>query len=343
MSKEVIGLAELHHGDCLEVMAGIPEGSVDAVICDPPYGTVKGLGDSDGISHGMAGRTGWDDALAPAKFMSECSRLLRTNGSLVLFSQEPYTSRLIAEANGALPFSYRMVWLKDHFANALIAKKAPVAYTEDVLVFRCKKDIDANHDFAGEHPLRGYAELVIRKIGKGLKQVNADLGHRRAEHFFYVGTTQFGLCTEATYSELCALYGLRQMEGFREWADLADVNRAFKKSKESERREYLASVYEANPVVFNLPESAKYKSNVLQYRKDYTGHHPTQKPVPLMEDLVKTYTNPGDTVLDFTMGSGSTGVACMNTGRKFIGIELDDKYFTIACERIGPAQPRLIA
>ena len=62
--------------------------------------------------------------------------------------------------------------------------------------------------------------------------------------------------------------------------------------------------------------------------------HPTQKPVALMEYLIKTYTNEGETVLDFTMGSGTTGVACMNTNRKFIGIERDDKYFDISVKRI---------
>ena len=62
--------------------------------------------------------------------------------------------------------------------------------------------------------------------------------------------------------------------------------------------------------------------------------HPTQKPVELLEYLIKTYTVAGETVLDFTMGSGSTGVACLNTDRRFIGIELDDKYFEIAGNRI---------
>jgi site-specific DNA-methyltransferase (adenine-specific) len=68
------------------------------------------------------------------------------------------------------------------------------------------------------------------------------------------------------------------------------------------------------------------------------GQHPTQKPVALMEYLIKTYTNEGETVLDFTMGSGTTGVACANLNRKFIGIELDDIYFEIAKERIEKAQ-----
>ena len=68
------------------------------------------------------------------------------------------------------------------------------------------------------------------------------------------------------------------------------------------------------------------------------GHHPTQKPVALMEYLIRTYTHPGDTVLDFTMGSGSTGVACVNTGRDFIGIELDPDYFAVAEKRIKAAR-----
>lgn len=80
-----------------------------------------------------------------------------------------------------------------------------------------------------------------------------------------------------------------------------------------------------------------YPDTLLVYGNVHNPPHPTQKPVPLMEYLIKTYTNEGDTVLDFTMGSGSTGVACMNTGRKFIGIERDDKYFKIAQNRIADA------
>ena len=70
------------------------------------------------------------------------------------------------------------------------------------------------------------------------------------------------------------------------------------------------------------------------------GKHPTQKPVPLMEYLIKTYTNENETVLDFTMGSGSTGVAAKNLNRSFIGIEQDKKYFNIATERINKEQPK---
>lgn len=82
----------------------------------------------------------------------------------------------------------------------------------------------------------------------------------------------------------------------------------------------------------------KMKRSILHFPKVHRGAiHPTQKPVPLLEYLIKTYSKEGDTVLDFTMGSGSTGVACANTGRKFIGIERDAAYFSTASARIAAA------
>ena len=85
-------------------------------------------------------------------------------------------------------------------------------------------------------------------------------------------------------------------------------------------------------------DGTRFPLQIIECSRDSmydTKYHPTQKPVSLMETLVKTYTNEGDTVLDFTMGSGSTGVACVNTNRNFIGIELDEKYYKIAEERIN--------
>lgn len=83
-------------------------------------------------------------------------------------------------------------------------------------------------------------------------------------------------------------------------------------------------------------DGSRYPNDILKFNRVILGKtvHPTQKPVPLLEYLIKTYTNENETVLDFTMGSGSTGVACKNLNRNFIGIELDDKYFEIAKDRI---------
>lgn len=89
----------------------------------------------------------------------------------------------------------------------------------------------------------------------------------------------------------------------------------------------------------NYSSTDRYPSDILIFSKDTQklAVHPTQKPVALMEYLIKTYTNKGETVLDFTMGSGSTGVACGNLDRRFIGIELDEEYFQIAQDRIAAA------
>lgn len=91
----------------------------------------------------------------------------------------------------------------------------------------------------------------------------------------------------------------------------------------------------------NYEPDKKLPVSILNFKKDnYAGNifHPTQKPVELLEYLIKTYTNENEVVLDNCMGSGSTGIACINTNRSFIGIELDQKYFEIAKERIYKAQ-----
>ena len=78
----------------------------------------------------------------------------------------------------------------------------------------------------------------------------------------------------------------------------------------------------------------KHPQSILKIKNPSKSKHPTQKPVDLCEWLIKSYSNPDDTVLDFTMGSGSTGVACKNIDRKFIGIELNTDYYNVACDRI---------
>lgn len=96
--------------------------------------------------------------------------------------------------------------------------------------------------------------------------------------------------------------------------------------------------YGLKPVKEFENKGTRYPKSVLNISRDFSAQqqvHPTQKPVPMLEWLIKTYSNEGETVLDNCMGSGSTGVACLNTNRNFIGIEMDSKYFEIAKERIN--------
>lgn len=313
-------------GDCLEIMKNIPDGSVDLVLTDMPYGTVKGAKFYD-----YANGCEWDEVLDMSKVWAEINRITRPLANILLFSQEPFSTQLINSSIRNIPFGYRCIWKKDTFANPLIAKKACVNYYEDILLFLRNKD-----DFSGVHPLREYFKNILEFIGKGLKEINKELGHRKAENCFYVspkkkvvesigqkadhvfrfGSGQFELCTEETYLELIQKFNIDKMIGFLPFSEVKNIHKNF----QGER-------------IFNLPKGLKHKSNVFEFRKDYDGYHPTQKPVALLEDLILTYSNENNTVLDFTMGSGSTGVAALKNNRHFIGIEKELKYYDIAAKR----------
>lgn len=117
-------------------------------------------------------------------------------------------------------------------------------------------------------------------------------------------------------------------------------DKPIKKGGNKQSRAIPIAETEAAKAFGEVGKTYDYKHPTSQIRfncRDGRGHHPTQKPVALMEYLIKTYTNESETVLDFAMGSGTTGVACKNLNRNFIGIELDEKYFEIAKNRIEEA------
>ena len=301
-------LNKIYNEDCLKGAERIPSGSVDLILTDPPYGTIKNanLGKHD---------TSWDVVIEPKKIYDIANRILRKNGKMVLFGNEPFSSKLINESIPNIPFSYRMIWLKDQpaFSMYIGCKKRPMSYYEDILVF------SKTHDHEALHPLRRYFKSIVDYIGLTKKGIVERIG-QKADHAFRTDSTQFSLCTEDTYNELIQVFSIDKMQGFKTFAELKPIDDQFKKDL---------------PSTFNLWDGRKYKSNILKYKKDYDGYHPTQKPILLLEDLIKTFSNEGDTVVDLTMGSGSTAVACMNTGRNFIGFELDEGYFNLANERIA--------
>ena len=312
----------LQQGDCLELMKNIPDGSVDLVLTDPPYGTIKGIEKSKASKDCGYRACDWDEVIPTDKMFAELSRVLRPNGKAVLFAQEPYTSTLVKSAIPSLPFLYRAIWYKNTAGNILGAKSAMVNRFEDICVFG---SIYRKSHYQADHPLREYFKAEKEKSGLTNKQINKILGNGMASHYFTNGE-QFLCPTEQMYGKL-------QTTGF--------FKRPYEEIKEIDAM-YVQDIYRKmnveNPQVFNLWQGGKSKSNVLEYKKDNDGYHPTQKPVALLEDLIQTYSNEGDIVLDFTMGSGSTGVACVNLKRNFIGIELEEEYFKIAEERINNAR-----
>jgi len=297
------GFSRLFFGDCLIESDKIESGSVDLILTDLPYGNMK-----NAPSTWDKTKTAWDDTIPPQKLYETANRILRKNGKMILFSQEPYTTELINEAIPNVPFSYRAIWEKDNFANALGANKNMVSFTEDILIF------SKTHDLERSHPLIDYFMAELEKTKMKQSDINRLLGNKMGGHYFTNGF-QFCIPTETNYIKL-------QETGYfqRPYAEIKEIDEQYKNKFAS---------------TFNLWQGNKYKSNILKYKKDYDGYHPTQKPILLLEDLIKTFSNENDLVVDLTMGSGSTGVACKNTNRSFIGIEKDENYFKIAEQRIN--------
>ena len=303
-------MIQLIQGDCLIESDKIESGSVDLILTDLPYGTVKNIAQTEGIEHGMKGKLNWDDTIDSLKIFEIANRILRKNGKMILFAQQPFTTELINKQTPNINFNYSMVWEKDHFANSLIAKKAPLNYYEDVLVFSKSGSGENNEtkNYLTAEKEKAYKAGWTDKKLRTLCEVSLKGGGLLC-HYWGVG--QWMMPTEKIYNKL-------KETGFfeKQFTELKEINLK----------------YEAT---FNLWEGNKYKSNILKYKKDYNGYHPTQKPVLLLEDLIKTFSNENDLVVDLTMGSGSTGVAAKNLNRSFIGIEQDPKYFKIAEERIN--------
>jgi DNA modification methylase len=311
-----VGKNILYKGDCLIESDKIESGKVDLILTDLPYGNMN----TDGGR--KLGINGWDFVIEPKRVYEIANRILRKNGKMVLFSQEPYTTQLINEAIPNVPFNYRAIWEKDNFAVALGANKNMVSYFEDVLVFSKMNDIDL------AHPIRNWLKETQEKANL--------FWNDKKLHDAYLKS---GIAKNIQSAKVICQHKLdwnyAQIQEINDrHYDLLNTFYYFDKSKNELKLIY--NQYKTEYAsTFNLWEGNKYKSNLLKYKKDYNGYHPTQKPILLLEDLIKTFSNENNLVVDLTMGSGSTGVACKNTNRDFIGIEMSEQYFNIAQNRIN--------
>lgn len=237
---------KVYNGDCLEVMKSIPDGSIDAIITDPPYGTTA---------------CEWDSVIPFEPMWEQLNRIIKPNGAIVLFGSEPFSSAL--RMSNIKNYKYDWVWDKKVSGSPMLAKKQPMKIHELISVFNSKI----------------YYPIMQKKDINTIKRQNRHNGDTP------INTEHYKMKRIWGKSDVC------------------------------------------------------YPKSIQQFKKEYNNQfkkqvfHPTQKPILLMEYLIKTYTNEGETVLDFTMGSGSTMVACLNTNRKGIGIELDKDYYEAALKR----------
>jgi site-specific DNA-methyltransferase (adenine-specific) len=239
----------LWHGDCLEVMANIPDGSVDMILADLPYGSTA---------------CRWDSVIPLDALWSNYRRVLRSRGVVALTAIQPFTSTLVMSRPAW--FRHEWIWEKDRGSNFALTKYQPMREHESVLIFG---------EGAGTY--------------NPIPEQRAPSGAARVQY----------LHNDHTETPLYS----KHLNGRRT-------------TQRSEMR---------------CPRS-------IQRFKGERGLHPTQKPIALGEYLIRTYTTEGETVLDNTMGSGSFGVAAIRAGRRFIGIEREEKYFRIAEQRIREAQ-----
>ena len=313
-------------------MKDIPDGSVDLVLCDPPYGTTE---------------CEWDHVLPFDRLWKEYRRVLKPNGTAVLFAAQPFTTRLIA--SNLADFRYCWYWKKNNATGAMFAKVQPMRCVEDICVFYMSPSANNEGKYKA---LRAYMCDQLAASGMTRQDVNRLLGNSMASHYFTQGQ-QFAIPSAENWAKLQSTgYFQRSHDEIRaEWEAEAGGSTGQRRTynpqglielkKPRQHKATKDGVYAAFRGEPQPQRFTNYPKNLLEFANEATSNknrlHPTQKPVALLEYLVRTYTNPGETVLDNCMGSGSTGVACINADRHFIGMEKDVGYFVTAATRIEEA------
>ena len=221
---------------------------------------------------------------------------------------------------------------------------------ENIYIFNNKED---DIEIVRNLELRKYAEKVKNYIGKTKKELMKEIG-QGIDHFFRFNSSQFALPIKDNYEKLTELYDLNDMEGFLKFDDMKELEeletynpqKTEGKPYKTNESSLTNSYYYRDGVEYKStandnkgdrhPTSIlpKFETTILKFNNPHKTIHRTQKPVDLLEWLIKTYTNEDDLVMDFCMGSGSCGVACHNTKRKFIGVERDEDIFKLAEKRI---------
>lgn len=246
----------IHLGDCLDLMRLIPDKSIDLILCDLPYGTTK---------------CKWDVVIPFNYLWEHYGRIIKDNGAIVLFGQEPFSSTLRLSN---LPwYRYDWYWQKERPTNVMQVKRRAGKVIETISVFY-KSQCTYNPQKTVHT-----GKLVTNRVGKN-----------------------------------------------GSFSSLVDA----KKTKPYNYRD----------------DRTRHPLQLLKFNRDTVGAtgrnlHPTQKPVALCEYLIKTYTNEGELVLDNCAGSGTTGVACLNLGRRFICIEKDPDYYAASVQRLKDTQAQL--
>lgn len=276
----------LLHGECIELLSQIPDGSIDAIITDPPYGYLK--------------NQKLDIPFNEKVFFSEAKRVLKPAGFIVLFGRGSafYRWNTMLVDLGFV-FKEEVIWNKGQPTSPVL----PLSRVHETVSIHCKGTGKIN---TAHIPYLAIRKHDIGAIQRDIQRLQAALKNQE--------------CLEDIYKYLEAkkvdCRGEKKGNHFITW------------------KPGLKKISRSVGVMKSMAEGFKEQSIMRQGRETHT-RHPTQKPVRLMERLMALVTQENAIVLDPFMGSASTGVACINTSRKFIGMEQDDQYFDIAKQRLA--------
>jgi len=315
----------LYQGDCLEIMPTFSDKSIDLIIADPPYNIDK--------------VRAWDKWKRQVDYIEwlgsvfvECQRVLKDNGSFYFFHndmEQVAELMLWIKKNTKFVFKQLITWSKisEGYKNSgFVQQRLSIdmmrnyynGFTEYCLFYTFQDETGLTTvmlDMNNFSTLRQYFKEYQEALGISKKNILSVIG-QQADHCFRWGSSQWDLPTKETYQELEKL-PLEYDFIRREYEDL--------------RREYEDLRYTFN--------NQKTNHSVWNYEIAEKHGHVTPKPVRLIENILKHSSNEGDIIFDPMMGSGTTGVACKNLNRDFIGIEKDAEYFEIAQGRINDVMP----
>ncbi|QZE12386.1 site-specific DNA-methyltransferase [Mycoplasma sp. Ms02] len=309
--------------DYIEFLNSLEPESVDLVCIDPPYGKNKSL-----VLYGQKRTMDWDRIIDWTQMFSALKRVLKKGGTICAFGQNPtYAQMLLSNVKD---FKYELIWYKNKSAQGFHADKMPLSFSENIAIFINEESKNHKRTFnnvakevqidRNEHYVRWYAQQIQGYIGLKRRQIHNILGHRKLEFFFCYTGTQFNMISAELYQALIDNFQINKYENFVSFEELKD---RWNQEKHSTKG-----------VKLDSEKYSKTLTNIIEAKKEKTYYHPTQKPVELMKKLIGMYSNENDVVLDCFMGSGSTGVAALELGRKFLGCEIDFEYFNITKTRL---------
>jgi len=321
----------LVNADCFDVFPFIEDKSIDAIICDLPYGTTA---------------CAWDIIIPFEKLWKEYDRVLKDKGSIILTASQPFTSILLM--SNLKWFSHEWIWEKEMGSNFMLANKQPLKIHESILVFN-RPINEVKNDFGKYSDIRDYFKEERKKTNLSYKEINekcfgsASNGGGMASNILTSYKKGWSFPSQEKYEALqkIGICKIPYDELKNEYLKAFEIDRTYNPIK-TDGKPYIIKQGGVSDVYANKENNIttenngdRFPTSILKIKRDKEKVHPTAKPLELMEYLVKTYTNEGDIVLDNTMGSGTTNLACLKLNRKSIGIEKEKQYYDVAVRRLS--------